>query len=108
MGDEPRIALTTAPDPETARRLAEELVSLRLAACVNLVPGATSVYRWKGEVRSEGEVLLVVKTTRGRIEELEARLSASHPYEVPELVVLTPAHVEAKYQAWLLSETSGA
>jgi periplasmic divalent cation tolerance protein len=103
---EPRLALSTAPDAATAERIAAELVSRRLAACVNLVPGLTSVYRWKGAVERAAEVLMVIKTRSGCVRELEAALAELHPYEVPELVVLAPEHVEAKYLAWMAAETA--
>jgi periplasmic divalent cation tolerance protein len=102
---EARVALMTAPDLETARRIARALVESKVCACVNLLPGATSIYRWKGAVEEASEVLLVAKTTESRVAELESALSKAHPYEVPELVVLTAAHVEAKYLAWLVDET---
>lgn len=103
--DAPRLLLTTAPDLETARRLARELIAEKLAACASLVPGVESHYRWKGAVESASEILLVVKTTNGRIGDLERWLARSHPYEVPELVVLDPAHVGAAYASWLAAET---
>ncbi len=68
------LALVTAPDAETAERIARALVGERLAACVNLVPGLRSIYRWEGRVESEAEVLLVVKTRRDRAGDLEERV----------------------------------
>jgi len=106
--DGPRLVLITAPDLETARRLDRELVERRLAACVQVVPGATSVYRWEGALREEHEVLLIVKTLGERLPALEAFFAERHPYDVPELVALEPAHVEARYRAWLGEEVSGA
>ena len=109
MGDDHvRAVLVTAPDVETGKRLARALVEQRLAACVNLVPGLVSVYRWDGEVCEDGEVLLVVKTTAARLPEVEALLEREHPYDVPECVALAPAAVEAKYRAWLLGEVDGS
>lgn len=101
-GDSPRVVLTTAPDAVVARRLAHALVEARLAACVNLVPGLTSVYRWEGAVEEAQEVLCVVKTTAGRLAELEAFLEREHPYDVPECVALEPARVEPRYLGWLV------
>ena len=101
----PLVVLTTAPDATTAKVLARDLVERRLAACVNLLPGVTSIYRWEGAVEEAGEVLLVIKTRRGRLAELEAELVELHPYDVPEFVALEPAHVEARYRAWLEGET---
>jgi periplasmic divalent cation tolerance protein len=100
-----RLVLTTAPDRGVAERIARDLVGRKLAACVSLLPSIRSVYRWKGTVEEAEEVLLVVKTTAGRIRELERRLAEIHPYELPEFVALAPEHVEAKYLAWLADET---
>lgn len=100
-GEAARAVLVTAPDREVGARLARALVGEGLAACVNLVPGVTSVYRWQGEVCEDAEVLLVVKTTAARLDPLRARVLELHPYEVPELVALAPAAVEARYLAWL-------
>lgn len=99
------LVLTTAPDEEVARRIAHGLVERRLAACVNLVPGLTSVYRWQGRVEEASELLLIAKTTPARLAELEIALGELHPYDTPELVVLRPEHVGARYLAWLAEET---
>jgi periplasmic divalent cation tolerance protein len=107
MASSARIVLTTAPDVATARGLARALVEERLAACCNLLEGATSVYRWQGALAEEREVLLVIKTCAERLAELERALLARHPYAVPELVALAPEHVEPRYAAWL-SEACGA
>lgn len=95
----------TAPDLEVARRLARAFVDARSAACVNIVPGITSVYRWQGQVEESSEVLLIAKTTEDRVADLMRELRELHPYEVPECVVLEPSGVEAKYLAWLRAET---
>jgi periplasmic divalent cation tolerance protein len=81
------------------------MVERSLAACVNLVPGVTSIYRWKGALEESAEVLMLAKTTAARVAEFEALLVELHPYDTPECVVLEPAHVEAKYLRWLQSET---
>ena len=99
-----RILLTTAP-PGKAHELARALVEERLAACVNVVPGLRSIYRWEGALHDEPESLLIVKTTRDRLEALSARLAALHPYETPEVLVLTPDTGAAAYLAWLERET---
>lgn len=104
--DAPRLVLVTAP-PGEAAALARALVSERLAACVNVLAGVTSVYRWQGAVQEDGEALLVVKTRADRLAALEARVLELHPYDVPEFVVVEPAHVEARYRAWLAAEAGG-
>ena len=100
-----RIVLTTAPDREVAERIARGLVERRLAACVNLLPGVRSVYRWKGEIEEADEVLLVAKTAADRLEALETALKELHPYDVPEVVALEADRVEARYLAWLVEST---
>lgn len=105
VGNDARVVLATAPDLATARKLAQQVVERRLAACVNVLDGAVSIYRWKGAVEEAREALCVVKTSAARLEELERAWLAAHPYEVPEWVVLAPEHVEARYLAWLTDET---
>jgi periplasmic divalent cation tolerance protein len=99
-----RVVLITAPDREVGLRLARELVAGGWAACVNLVPGITSVYRWEGKLHEDPEVLLLVKTTLKRAEELPSFLARAHPYDVPECVALAPAEVEARYLTWLQAQ----
>jgi periplasmic divalent cation tolerance protein len=103
---EPRIVLVTAPDEEAARALARSMVEGRLAACVNLIPGALSVYRWKGAVQEEREALMLVKTTDELLGELVEFVEREHPYDVPEFVVLDPEAIEQGYREWLLNECS--
>ena len=108
---DPRVVFVTAPDEVEAERLARELVKRRLAACVNRVPGVISTYHWQGEVNEDSEVLLIIKTTSARLQELEATVHELHPYEVPEFVALAPGHVAAPYLEWLrasVSEEEGA
>ena len=93
------VILTTMPDDNRADELARSLVDERLAACVNVHSPMVSTYRWKGQVEREGERQVVIKTTRARLPELEARLRALHPYDVPELIVLEAAASDA-YAAW--------
>ncbi|MBP7147866.1 MAG: divalent-cation tolerance protein CutA [Acidobacteria bacterium] len=94
------VVLATAPDPETALRLARDLVGRRLAACVNIVPGMTSVYRWDGRVHEDPEVLMILKVPRAGFERLREALAAAHPYEVPEIVALPVDAAHAPYEAW--------
>lgn len=105
--DAPLLVLSTAPDARVADQLARGLVEARLAACVNLLPGATSVYRWEGRVESAEEVLMVIKTTAQRWSALQAHLAAHHPYQLPECVAIRPDAVEARYLAWMRAESSG-
>jgi len=101
---QPLLVFSTTPDMDAADRLAAGLVEARLAACVNCLPGATSIYRWEGRIERASEVLLVIKTTAACWEELQAHLAAHHPYSVPECVALAPSAVERRYLAWLSEE----
>jgi periplasmic divalent cation tolerance protein len=96
-----RVVLCTCP-PADAERIARGLVE-RGAACVNIVPGVRSIYRWKGQVCDDAESLLVVKAAQGRVSELQEALKALHPYELPEWVVLSPDEwlTSAAYRAWV-------
>jgi periplasmic divalent cation tolerance protein len=95
-----RLLISTAP-PDKAADLARRLVEERLAACVNILPGARSIYRWQGEICDDGEAVLLMKTEQARVAELTARLVELHPYDVPEVVSLellegegNPAYLE--------------
>ena len=99
------ICLCTCPDAGTARRIADALVAERLAACVNVLPGVTSVYRWQGKVESAAETLLLAKSTDERLEALTARIVALHPYELPEVVAVDIAGGLPGYLAWIADET---
>jgi periplasmic divalent cation tolerance protein len=99
-GDALRVVLASAP-ADAARPLARRLVSRRLAACVNLVPGVECVYRWRGRVETAAETLLVVKTTAIALDRCLAALARAHPYEVPEGLAFTPARALAAYASWV-------
>ena len=101
------MAFSTAPSAEVAEQLARALVGEGLAACVNVVPGVTSYYRWKGQLQRDAEWLLVIKTRAARLEALKAALVRLHPYEVPELVALGVEDGLAPYLAWLDESTGG-
>ena len=95
------VALSTVGSADDAQRIARALVERRLAACVNVVPGLTSVYAWKGAVETDQELLLVIKTRRARFEALRAALVELHPYEVPELIALPVEAGHGPYLDWL-------
>jgi periplasmic divalent cation tolerance protein len=99
------ILLTTMPDSEAAAHLARTLVDERLAACVNLLPPMQSVYRWQGGVQEDAEHQLIVKTTRPRLDALRERIHALHPYQVPEILVISVADASQAYGAWLTAST---
>jgi periplasmic divalent cation tolerance protein len=97
----PVLVLSTVGTREDAERIAAALVDERLAACVNVVPGLASTYRWKNAVQRDEELLLLIKTRAEHVEDLGARLRALHPYEVPELIVLPIAGGHGPYLDWI-------
>ncbi len=99
------VVLVTTPTPEKAAELARALVEARLAACGNVVPGLRSIYRWEGKVQDDAEALLLLKTTRDRLEALRERVLALHPYRVPEVIALPIEAGSAPYLAWIAAET---
>ncbi len=103
-----KIILSNCP-PDRADAIASALVEERLAACVNAIPGVRSTYRWQGKVEREQETTLLVKTSAAALERCAARLRALHPYECPEILVLTPdtAASFAPYAAWVREQTGG-
>jgi periplasmic divalent cation tolerance protein len=103
------IVLCNAP-PADAERIARALVDARLAACVNVIAGVVSVYRWKGETVCEPESTLIIKSRPELLERLRETLGSVHPYEVPEIVALrvNPDDVNASYLGWLRGELADA
>ena len=95
------VALSTCETQEDAIRIANHLVERQLAACVNIVPGITSVYRWKGNIERAGELLLIIKTSTGLLENLKQELQTIHPYDVPELVAFTILDGSESYLDWM-------
>ena len=95
------VALSTVNSPEAAERIARALVEQGVAACVNVVPGVTSYYRWKGALEKDAEILLVIKARAEAFEALKAALLAIHPYEVPELVAIPIGSGHQPYLDWL-------
>ena len=100
------VVLSTAGSADEAERIATALVDERLAACVNLVPTVTSIYRWQGAVERATEVLMVMKTRRPLVKRLVARLRELHSYEVPEAIVLPIEGGSRPYLDWVLGETA--
>lgn len=98
---ETQLLLCTCPDEISAARIACALVEERLAACVSRIVGVVSVYRWHGEIQEESETLLLIKTTREKLEALQARVLALHPGETPELIALDIPRGHPAYLQWL-------
>jgi periplasmic divalent cation tolerance protein len=100
------LVLCSFPNSEQARQIGTAMVERQLAACVNLVPGMESIYRWQGAVESATEILAVFKTTVGGYPALAGALGDAHPYEVPEIIALAPAEIAATYATWVLSNVA--
>lgn len=96
-----RVVLVTGPEPETLESIGRVLVEERLAACVNIIPGVTSVYRWEGEIRTDSEALAVIKTTEDCVQAVRLRVAELHPYEVPEFVALEVVEGSPAYLQWV-------
>lgn len=98
------IVFSTCASTEEAERIARAVVTKRLAACVNVIPGVKSVYRWKGEVEDAEETLLVIKSSRALFEELRAEIEKLHSYEVAEVIAMPIVDGSEAYLGWLSRE----
>jgi periplasmic divalent cation tolerance protein len=103
-----RIVLTTAGSREEAIRIGHTLVEERLAACATALPGAESIYHWRGEVETDHETLLLLKTRQIQLDALYARLLDLHSYETPEFLVLSVESASRGYREWLAASLAGA
>ncbi|MEJ2048028.1 MAG: divalent-cation tolerance protein CutA [Dehalococcoidia bacterium] len=99
-----RLIITTCPNMDVARILADALVTERLAACVNILPAGLSVYEWKGQVERESEYLLLIKSRSDRLSQLEQRVCELHPYELPELIAVPIKEGLSSYLSWIDSQ----
>ncbi|QDS92588.1 Divalent-cation tolerance protein CutA [Roseimaritima multifibrata] len=97
---------TTVESLADGERLARSLVGARLAACVQLDPGLTSVFRWEGQVQTEPEIRLTMKTSGTRLEELCEAIETQHPYDVPQVLAVAIAYASPAYAEWVRSETT--
>lgn len=100
------IIYSTIDDIKTARRIANTLVEEQLVACVNIIPGLESFYRWKGKIEIEQENLILAKTVDENVEKTIERLRAIHPYEVPDIIVLPITNGLEDYLTYIKNETS--
>lgn len=107
MSDQVILALTTCPDEASAQAVATTLVQERLAACVNRVSGLRSTYIWDARLQDEAEILLIIKTTAARLDELQVRLKSLHPYELPELLAIAVAGGNERYLDWVRMGVAG-
>ena len=104
MAKDVLVVLVTCP-PEKAQAIAGALVEERVAACVNVVPSLSSVYRWKGAVHNEAEALLLVKTSKDRFEALKQAVLRHHPYELPEVIAIQVDRGHAPYLEWVIESS---
>jgi len=105
-GPKAMVVLCTAPaEGDVAARLARGLVDARLVACVNVLPGVRSFYRWEGEVADDGETLLVIKTVPEQVGAVSRWLADAHPYDVPEVIALPVSDGAASYLSWVAEES---
>lgn len=100
------LVITTLPDAAGAAQLGRTLVEQKLAACVNLLPPCTSIYRWQGKIETTEEVPLVIKTLRRHYGKIEQLIRQRHPYELPEIIAVTLADGLPDYLAWIAAATS--
>lgn len=100
------VVLVTCPNQKVGQQLGHALVQERLAACVNVIPEITSIYRWEGKICRDAEVLLVIKTRRMRLSALIRRVKALHPYSVPEVIALPLVGGSASYLSWVCDSTA--
>ena len=98
---QPIVVMTTVGTEEQANLIAREIVERRQAACVNIVPGIRSVYRWKGKICRDGELLLIVKTLEGEMEGVVATIRELHSYELPEILSFHVDHGEQGFLGWI-------
>ena len=95
------VVMTTVGTEEQANLIAREIVARRQAACVNIVPGIRSIYRWKGKICKDGELLLIVKTLEGEMEGVTATIRELHSYELPEILAFHVDHGETGFLGWI-------
>jgi len=100
------LVITTCPDESAARLLAGNIVDQSVAACVNILPGVTSIYQWEGEKQEDSESILFIKTTKSRYAELEALITSTHPYELPEVIAVPINEALPDYLSWIKSVTN--
>ena len=101
------VVLCTVPDADTGQRIAAHLVEYRLAACVNLLPGLRSVYRWQGQVQTDEEALLMIKARAADYPKLETAILELHPYELPEIIAVPLIDGLPRYLDWVFNQNEG-
>ena len=99
----PLLILTTVSSKEEGERIASKLVNNKLAACVNILPQMTSIYRWENKIHNEKEFLLTIKTAKYHEQEVYDYIKDNHSYDVPEIITLEIKNIDKKYSEWLNS-----
>nr|ACN28985.1 unknown [Zea mays] len=99
------VVYVTVPNREAGKKLSQSIISEKLAACVNIVPGIESVYWWEGKVQSDAEELLIIKTRESLLDALTAHVKANHEYDVPEVIALPITGGNTKYLEWIKNST---
>ena len=106
MAEKVLLALSTFPDQETARRISNELVTKKLAACANILPGVESIYRWKEKIESGNETLVLFKLSENRQSAFQEKLRSLHPYDVPEIIFVPISSGLPEYLRWVTENCS--
>ncbi|KWT64970.1 Periplasmic divalent cation tolerance protein CutA [Hyphomicrobium sulfonivorans] len=106
QNDKPVLVYSTFPSAEVAEQVARELIERRLVACVNILPGMTSIYRWDGAINRDSEVVAIIKTRSQLAAKVMQEVAARHPYDNPALLVIEVADGGADYLKWLMTETA--
>lgn len=101
------LVYTTFPDITSAKRIGGELVDRRLAACINILPGMVSIYQWEGARETSEEVVAIIKTQEGRVEEVIAEIERLHPYDTPAVLTFPASGGSSAYIDWIRSMTAG-
>ena len=104
--DKPVLIYSTFPSADAAEKTGGQLVDLRLAACVNIIPAMTSIYRWEGERQRECEAIMIIKTRKGCVDDVVAHVKGVHAYSNPALLVIPVEGGSVDYVAWLAAETA--
>ncbi len=105
MADEVLLAFSTFPDPETARRIARQLIAENFAACANMIPAIESIYRWQGKIEQGNETLVLFKTTAARSAAFQEKLKSLHPYDVPEIIFIPLTDGLPEYLRWVVDNS---
>ena len=100
-----QIVFCTIDDSDAARRIARQLVEGRFAACVNIIDNVTSIYKWEGDLEEDQELLMVMKTSAGRLPSLIEKIQEIHPYDVPEILAWPVEKGHPGYLDWVLAQT---